>query len=431
MRIVEPDRIHVLASLVDAKGSVVDLSKRADLRDTLRRLKLAMTSAGAVLQPLEPAGAKLLGGWIKLRMPRDASQLVPLREELRAQIVVLLRVDGKQLRLRSVSLFTGLELGVGSLAITLAKPTPAAAAMACRRVDKCWHAAALAMRQGNHLTARPWLSQGCRLGHRLSCHELGRMLTLGLGGAKDRVGARAAYRKACRAKVAAACANLGAYWEKGWGGAKSIARARQLYQQACRDKSERGCVRLARLNEQGIGVPQDLPRARQMYLRSCAKGDLEGCARGADLLIKGAGGPKDAARARQLFEKACAGRVARACLNLAALASQSGGGATQAARVLAMTRRACELGHAEGCSRWALLTLIKGGDKGQTAKLAKRGCEGASALGCMLLGELYFKKVGGRGDLTPARRLFEQACALGYKKGCTRLEVLKKTLKQP
>jgi TPR repeat protein len=206
--------------------------------------------------------------------------------------------------------------------------------------------------------------------------------------------------KACAGGAAAACERVAWNYRTGNGGvARDDAQAARFREQACEGGRPSACVSLGYQYEHGLGVSTDLPRAAELFERGCAGGAYVGCSNLAWYYMTGKGVPLDYARARKLAVKACDGGVPRGCWEVGVVDSE-------------------------------------GDDRRKAAPWFERACNDDFARACLDLGDMYAHHGSDnawrpgdtvRGldkDVERARRLYDRACSLGTKNGCTRRDAL-------
>ena len=134
--------------------------------------------------------------------------------------------------------------------------------------------------------ARHAFEQACQRGDVQGCHNLGRMLAEGTGGARDGEKARDAYFRACDGGLPWSC----------YAGALILVdedpgRAATMLQRACNATYAAACYELALLYDAGKGVPHDQHKARALLDAACQAGESRACAVAKAVAEPGSGAP--------------------------------------------------------------------------------------------------------------------------------------------
>ena len=174
-------------------------------------------------------------------------------------------------------------------------------------------------KSGNLSRAAELFQNGCNIGERQGCNNLGLMYYRGEGVAKDLNRAANLFKRACDAGGPGGCMNLGLMYVKGEEVPKDPDRAANLFKRACDANLAAGCTNLGLMYAKGEYVPQDFNRAAALYTRGCDGGNALGCNNLGLFHEHGRGVPKDLSRAADLFKKACDLDLDLGCQNLARL----------------------------------------------------------------------------------------------------------------
>ena len=320
---------------------------------------------------------------------------------------------------------------------------------ACYQLGLRYESGASVPRDATH-AASLW-RRSCDLGLMDACNALAVLYVRGTG--VDRSGERAAafFKVACDGGNAAGCSNLGLLYEREPEIGGSPTEASKLYRQGCDGKDALACFSLGRMYLDGKAVQRDqqlasellmracdasIPEACQvlggMYLdetrgiadparaakylgRACSGGNADGCCGLGVLHDFGKGVDRDFSQAEQLYLLGCAGNSGCACNNLGRMYEEGRFGVQQdLAKASDLARRACDLKLAVGCANRARLLLeMPGSDLALAEDAAQK-----NGTGCYVLGDLSLRG----GNPKRAAVLFEQACALGERAACDRVQ---------
>jgi uncharacterized protein len=152
-----------------------------------------------------------------------------------------------------------------------------------------------------------------------------------------------AYRKAADKGSTSAMVELGVMLALGQGTAKDEGQARQLFERAAEAGNPRGATNLMALGAGG-GAPADPARARALIAKA-AESSAEAQFQLGMMYAEGLGGPKDDVAARALFERAAAQNHAGALERMGAFAQYGRGGAQDSSAAKAYYERAAALGN--------------------------------------------------------------------------------------
>ncbi len=186
-------------------------------------------------------------------------------------------------------------------------------------------------------------------------------------------------RRACDADDMAACARLADAYSRGRGVARDPVQAVAIAERACTRAPPRGCALLAAHYLTGAGVARDVDRATTLADRQCAAGDMDGCA-------------------------------VRALLWTFDFAHHHRADAPALATAVALARRACDGRSALGCTTLAGFYLRgfdvdwdRDRDRARALALYQRSCDSEEQLGCRALGEMFLSGEGRERDRNVAR----------------------------
>ena len=153
----------------------------------------------------------------------------------------------------------------------------------------------------------------------------------------------AAYRKAAEKGSTAAMVELGVLLAMGQGVAKDEMQARTLFERAAQAGNPRGVTNLAALS--GGGAPSDPVGARALLSRSAEANSAEAQYQLGLMIAEGIGGPQDEVAARAWFEKAAAQSHPGALERMGAFARDGRGGPQDLAAAKAYYEQAAALGN--------------------------------------------------------------------------------------
>jgi TPR repeat protein len=174
---------------------------------------------------------------------------------------------------------------------------------------------------------------------RRALYELGRAYAA----AQQSSEALGAYRAAANKGSTSAMVELGVMLALGQGVAKDDAQARDLFERAAEAGNPRGATNLMALGASG-GAPSDPARARTL-LAKASETSAEAQYQLGMMYAEGLGGPKDDVSARALFEKAAAQNHAGALERMGAFAQYGRGGPQDSAAAKSYYERAAALGN--------------------------------------------------------------------------------------
>jgi hypothetical protein len=158
--------------------------------------------------------------------------------------------------------------------------------------------------------------------------------------------------------------------------------------------------------------------------RRCDGGIAAGCTTLALRYQEGDGLPRDRAKANMLFAQACASHDGAGCFHQAKAIEAAA--AAHRADVLPLLVDGCDLGHVDACGE-AAQRLYNADEQAQAptmARMARKGCDGADARACQVLGILLAYGVAVPQDMEQARKRLMQACGGGLETACTLVESL-------
>jgi TPR repeat protein len=152
------------------------------------------------------------------------------------------------------------------------------------------------------------------------------------------------YRKAIGQGSTAAMVELGVMLAMGTGGAKDEAEARKLLERAAQAGNPRGATNLAALAERG-GAPSDPSKTRAALEKGAEANSAEAQYQLGLMMAQGVGGPRDDVAARALFEKAAAQNHPGALERMGAFAQSGRGGLRDPGAAKSYFKRAMALGN--------------------------------------------------------------------------------------
>jgi uncharacterized protein len=135
--------------------------------------------------------------------------------------------------------------------------------------------------------------------------ELGVLLAMGTGVAKDEAQARKLFERAAEGGNARGVTNLAAL-PGGAGGAADPVRARALLAKAAETNSAEAQYQLGMMTAEGIGGPKDDVAARGLFEKAAAQGHAGALERMGAFARSGRGGPQDSSAAKAYYEQAAA-----------------------------------------------------------------------------------------------------------------------------
>ena len=302
-----------------------------------------------------------------------------------------------------------------------------------------------------------------------ACWQLGYILKMGYGVAKDLTRARRAYelscdhnygtgcmsyielqreqnkprgdlvdlyRKACHLEVASACSTAASeIANKDRGKSREPAELAKL---AC-DLEAKECGMLGELYRLGwSGFAKDERKASEIYRDACDFGEQFWCFKYAVRLHDGKGVAADKARAITLLEGACADKIEDSCEQLVRyLRPDNGGTDANDARAQIAADAACKRGSHDGCflAAWGIRYDRRGPRKvgeqaggAESLPLFESACTGDIWSACSAAGDIYARGLGVPADPAKALARYTSACfpksGAGSQRGCTALSKL-------
>jgi TPR repeat protein len=129
--------------------------------------------------------------------------------------------------------------------------------------------------------ARQLFEQRCEEGEAELCNSAAQLIDDGgQAGDAQKKRARELWLRGCRLGHDVSCANLGtAYFNRGHG-ERDIDRALRLFRRSCTETATAGCYHLGVFYERGIGVDVDAEKARELIARACRAGYEGACKHG-------------------------------------------------------------------------------------------------------------------------------------------------------
>jgi uncharacterized protein len=253
----------------------------------------------------------------------------------------------------------------------------------------------------------------CAKGNAPSCGAAGSLHVQGEGGAsKDDKKARELLTKGCEGTDAKSCSNLGIMMLLGRGGAKDLPGAVKNFEKSCADADAIACGTLGRLYKAGEGVTKDETKAFGLLTKGCEGGDDQSCGVVGKMYLDGTGAPKDPKKGAELLTRACQGTVAQACVDVGALAEARKDNISAKINY----QRACWRGSMQGCFEQGRAELGFGGNKDAAKRAFEMACNRNDRTACAAMKVLYGRTavvVAG-----PEVQEFSSKCNAGSMRDC-------------
>lgn len=194
------------------------------------------------------------------------------------------------------------------------------------------------------------------------------------------------YKKSCSYEDSQVCNELGDMYHYGTDIVSvDYEEAVEYYKRACELEDGKGCNNLAYMLNKGQGIHKNNWTALRLYKKACKYKEMEACYNVGSMYYHGEGAKRNYYNAVHFFEKACNNRIGAGCNNLGYMYEHGKYLARNRNKAMTHYADACEMGEASGCANLAALK-----EK--------------------------------RGNLRPAKQLYERACLLGDNHSCNQLE---------
>lgn len=224
----------------------------------------------------------------------------------------------------------------------------------------------------------------------------------------------------CNNGDAGSCLNLGNLYYDGDDVKQDYNKAMGFYSKACEMGYALGCKNLGDLYYYGKGVKQDYKKAREFVGKACEMNNAEGCNNLGYLYDNGLGVRQNYKKAMELYNKACEMNNALGCNNLGILYYNGKGVKQDYKKAMKFVIKTCEI-DTESCEDILEELYIKNSDYKNLMDIGNNLCEKDNALGCILLGGLYYNGFGVKQDYKRAIKFLNKACDLGLKDACKKL----------
>ncbi|WP_134044619.1 tetratricopeptide repeat protein [Helicobacter pullorum] len=213
------------------------------------------------------------------------------------------------------------------------------------------------------------------------------------------------------------CVDLGILYFNGDSVKQDYKKANELFSKACEMNNAEGCAYLGILYYYGDGVKQDYKKAMELYNKACEMNNAWGCAYLGYLYDNGYGVRQNYKKARELYNKACEMNNAQGCNNLGILYYNGKGVKQDYKKAMKFVIKTCEI-DTKICEDTIEELYIENSDYKNLMDIGNNLCEKDNALGCALLGGLYYNGFGVKQDYKRAIKFLNKACDLGLKDAC-------------
>lgn len=197
----------------------------------------------------------------------------------------------------------------------------------------------------------------------------------------------------------------------------NLAFANYELERQCNNGDAGSCVDLGILYYDGDDVKQDYNKAMEFYSKACEMNNAEGCAYLGILYYYGDGVKQDYKKAMELYNKACEMNNALGCNNLGILYYNGKGVKQDYKKAMKFVIKTCEI-DTKICEDTIEELYIENSDYKNLMDIGNNLCEKDNALGCALLGGLYYNGFGVKQDYKRAIKFLNKACDLGLKDAC-------------
>lgn len=272
-------------------------------------------------------------------------------------------------------------------------------------------------------------NEACRKGKVSECVTLAEAFEVGLGDLRPEMRVALGYwRIACTGGNGYACARAAEIILSGEALYKNPTLARQTAERGCTAlKNQRACAAWAQALGEGPDAAQNAAKATALIDQACAAGDNDGCRLKAKALFYDRSDAAGHAAAIPLFEKACTAKKAWGCIGLTD-AYEGGKGVTRdpaKARVHAQTGcEAAEGDRVRACRQHGTY-LTQSTDKASLNKgesYLNTSCTAGDGQACLTIGKLgFYKRAGATTTDVEALYYLRRGCNLDVGEACAEL----------
>jgi eukaryotic-like serine/threonine-protein kinase len=270
--------------------------------------------------------------------------------------------------------------------------------------------------------AETLFAENCFRGDASACGEQGAaLLALRMDHPRDRRGAMGFLQRACSAGEEDACSAMYAQMleepareKEGAAGLERLS-AREIYSHALAQLYETGGVHVAKKPEE----------ARRVALKMCETDHH--CADAAYYLARGIGGGRDDRRALDSLVRGCDHEDYGSCTELAVRYRDGIAVSRDATRAADIFRRACDGAEPTACNELSRAHLAGAGvskDPAKALALARTACDGGSAEGCATVGVMLAEGQGAAKDPNAATPYLAFGCRRAVHVACEKLAAL-------